>query len=176
MTDKQKAFIDEYLIDYNATRAYKEIYKGVKNDNVAAVNASNLLRNPNVKEYYDEKVKAKNKRAEINQDRVLKELARLGLFDARKLFADDGQPIQITDLDDDTAACIVGIKVQENYDSNGNFVGYTKEYKLADKKGSLELLGRHLGMFRDKLEVSGITQEKNKLSNIIEQMRGDTDE
>ena len=62
MTDKQKAFIDEYLIDYNATRAYKEIYKGVKNDNVAAVNASNLLRNPNVKEYYDEKVKAENKK------------------------------------------------------------------------------------------------------------------
>ena len=154
MTDKQKAFIDEYLIDYNATRAYKEIYKGVKNDNVAAVNASNLLRNPNVKEYYDEKVKAKTKRAEINQDMVLKELARLGFFDARKLFADNGQPIPIKNLDDDTAACIVGIKVQENYDSNGNFIGYTKEYKLADKKGSLELLGRHLGMFKDNVNLT----------------------
>ena len=154
MTDKQKAFIDEYLIDYNATRAYKEIYKGVKSDDVAAVNASKLLRNPKVKEYYDEKVEAKNKRAEINQDRVLKELARLGLFDARKLFTDDGQPIQITDLDDDTAACIVGIKVQENYDSDGNFIGYTKEYKLADKKGSLELIGRHLGMFKDNVNLT----------------------
>ena len=154
MTDKQKAFIDEYLIDFNATRAYKEIYKGVKSDSVAAVNASNLLRNPNIKEYYDEKVKAKNKRAEINQDRVLKELVRLGLFDARKLFAENGQPIQIKDLDDDTAACIVGIKVQENYDSNGNFIGYTKEYKLADKKGSLELLGRHLGMFKDNVNLT----------------------
>ena len=46
------------------------------------------------------------------------------------------------------------------------------ELKLNDKEKALELLGRHLGMFRDRLEVSGLEDEKKKLDDILEQMRG----
>ena len=46
------------------------------------------------------------------------------------------------------------------------------ELKLNDKEKALELLGRHLGMFKDKLEVSGLDEEKNKLDDILQQMRG----
>ena len=48
MTDKQKRFCDEYLIDCNGTRAYKAAYSSVKKDNTAAASAAALLRNPNV--------------------------------------------------------------------------------------------------------------------------------
>lgn len=51
MTEKQKRFCDEYLIDCNATRAYKTVYKNVKSDETAKSAASRLLTNVNVKKY-----------------------------------------------------------------------------------------------------------------------------
>lgn len=56
MTEKQKLFADEYLIDLNGTRAYKKIYKNVKNDNVAAARASKLLKQKDIDEYLLEKL------------------------------------------------------------------------------------------------------------------------
>ena len=46
------------------------------------------------------------------------------------------------------------------------------ELKLNDKEKALELLGRHLGMFKDRIEVSGLDDEKAKLDDILQQMRG----
>ena len=51
MTEKQKRFCDEYLIDCNATRAYKSVYKNIKNDVVAATNGGRLLRNAEIQKY-----------------------------------------------------------------------------------------------------------------------------
>ena len=51
MTEKQKLFCDEYLIDLNGTRAYRTIYKNVKNDNVAGVRANKLLKQEDIAEY-----------------------------------------------------------------------------------------------------------------------------
>ena len=56
MTEKQKRFADEYLIDLNGTRAYKVAYPSVKKDQVAATNAGRLLRNAEVKTYIDEQL------------------------------------------------------------------------------------------------------------------------
>lgn len=53
LTPNQKIFADEYLIDLNATRAYKTAYKNIKKDETAAVNGSRLLRNAKVKKYID---------------------------------------------------------------------------------------------------------------------------
>lgn len=78
MTDKQKIFADEYLIDLNATRAYKAAYPKVKNDNTAAVSGSNLLRNTKVVEYIEERMAERTKRTEVTQDDVVKELATIG--------------------------------------------------------------------------------------------------
>lgn len=56
MTEKQKKFADEYLIDLNATRAYKAAYPNVKKDAAASASASQLLRNPKVRAYIDERL------------------------------------------------------------------------------------------------------------------------
>lgn len=56
MTEKQKRFCDEYLIDMNGTRAYKTVYSNVKNDNVASSCANKLLRNAEIKNYIQEKL------------------------------------------------------------------------------------------------------------------------
>ena len=78
MTEKQKRFADEYIIDLNATRAYKVAYPNVKNDETAKAAASRLLTNVNVKAYIDNLIYERAKRTEVTQDRVVKELAKIG--------------------------------------------------------------------------------------------------
>ena len=104
LTPKQKIFADEYLIDLNATRAYKVAYSKVKKDEAARANGSRLLTNANVADYIEKRMKEREKRTKITQDMVLQELAKLGFFDIRKLFDDSGKPLDIASLDNETAA------------------------------------------------------------------------
>ena len=71
---KQKIFADEYLIDLNATRAYKVAYPNVKNDVTAAAAASRLLRNVKVQEYIAQRMAEKESELIADQDEVLKYL------------------------------------------------------------------------------------------------------
>ena len=74
MTEKQKLFADEYLIDLNATRAYKVAYPNVKNDDTAAAAASRLLRNVKVQEYIAQRMAEKESELIADQDEVLRYL------------------------------------------------------------------------------------------------------
>lgn len=71
---KQKIFVNECLVDINATRAYKIAYPRCKKDETAVQAGSRLLRNVKVKDYIDKRMKDREKRTEITQDFVLKEL------------------------------------------------------------------------------------------------------
>lgn len=169
LTPKQKIFVDEYLIDLNATRAYKVAYPKVKKDEVAKAAGSRLLTNVNVAEYIQERMKEREKRTEITQDRVLQELEKLVLFDIRKLFDSNGKPVDISILDDDTAACIAGLEVVDYFEGAGDDrggAGYVKKYKLTDKLRAIELMGRHLGMFKDKMELSGEVRTNNPYASL----------
>ena len=177
LTPKQKIFADEYLIDLNATRAYKVAYPRTKSDNAAAVGGSDTLRNPKVAAYIQDRMDARARRTEITQDRVLQEYARIAFFDPRKLFDDEGVPLEIIKLDDDTAAAIAGLEVNDLYEGFGEKrrpIGEIKKYKIADKKGALDSLARHLGMFNDRIQVSG-RLETSKLDDVINQLRGEPD-
>ena len=169
LTDKQKLFADEYLIDLNATRAYKAVYKSCKKDETARVNGSKLLTNTNVAEYINQRMKDREKRTEITQDKVLSELAAIAFAkgsdfakvveepiilhgcyvmdpDTGKIRTEDVVRITPTDkLPEDKQKAISGIKQGK----------YGIEISTCDKVRALELLGRHLGMFKDKVEVTG---------------------
>ena len=152
MTDAQKRFCDEYLIDLNATRAYKVAYKRCKKDETANVNGSKLLRNTKVKEYIAQKQTKIQKRTEITQDRVLKELAKIAFGDIRKLYTENGALRNIIDLEDDIAGAISGVETFEEYEGRGadrEYIGDTKKVKMIDKTKALELIGKHLGMFKE---------------------------
>ena len=73
MTEKQKIFCDEYLIDLNGTRAYKIAYPHVKKDDIAAAASSRLLKNVEIARYIEKSILERSKRTEITQDNVLKE-------------------------------------------------------------------------------------------------------
>lgn len=166
MTEKQKIFADEYLIDLNATRAYRKAYPSVKKDETAAQAGSRMLRNVKVAEYIAERMQARQERTEITQDRVLEELAAIAFARATDYVEVRDDQVFIKDtagLSENQIKAIAGIK-------QGKF---GIEVKLNDKEKALELLGRHLGMFKDRVEVSGLEEEKTKLSDLIDQMRGD---
>lgn len=78
LTLKQEIFADEYLIDLNATRAYKVAYPKVKKDETAAAAGARMLRNVKVAEYIQKRMKDREQRTEITQDMVLQELAKIG--------------------------------------------------------------------------------------------------
>lgn len=166
MTEKQKIFANEYLVDLNATRAYRVAYPSVKKDETARTNGSRLLTNANVAAYIAERMKERQERTEITQDRVIEELAAIALARMDNYAEIKNNRVLIKDSAEFTemqARAIGGIK-------QGKF---GIEVKLNDKLKALELLGRHLGMFKDKLEVSGLEEEKKKLGDILEQLRGD---
>lgn len=152
MTDKQKMFCDEYLIDMNATRAYKVAYPNCKKDETAKSAGSRLLTNVNVKSYITKKLKEREQRTEITQDMVIKELAKIAFLDIRKLYTENGQLKNIADIDTDTAGAISQLETLEKYEGYGNDrekIGDTQKVKLLDKTKALELLGKHLGMFKE---------------------------
>lgn len=157
MTDKQRIFCDEYLKDFNATRAYKVAYPSCKKDEAAKSAGSRLLTNVNVISYIQEgKEKLKNK-MEITQERVIQEMARIAFGDIRKLYNESGGLKNIQDLDDDTAAIITSIESTEEFDGYGQDreqIGYTKKVKMADKTKALDMLGKYFGMFKEKVEVN----------------------
>lgn len=155
-------FIAEYKIDRNGRRAAIAAGYSPKG---AAVAASRLLTKPNVAaEIANHRAEALAKVQQdtgITLERVLKEIARIGFFDPRKMFGADGKPLSITELDDDTAAVIAGLDVMEEYEGSGPdrvFVGYVKKWKLADKNSALEKLAKHLGAYeQDNKQNAAVT-------------------
>jgi len=149
LTPKQKRFVDEYLIDLNATQA--AIRAGYSKKNADKIGWE-LLGKTRIKAAIDKAIKAREERTKVTQDKVVKELAKLA-FSNMKEFAEWGPDgirfIESEELDDEAAACVAEI-AQVNTKNGTN-----TKFKLHDKKGALELLGRHLGMFVDKHELTG---------------------
>jgi phage terminase small subunit len=91
---------------------------------------------------------------EIDQDWVVRRLARIADLDLRKLFVEDRTLRPIHELPEDVAGAIASVHVVERKDD-------AEEYgvRLPDRIRALDLLGRHLGMFRDRVEVTGRDHE-----------------
>ena len=152
MTKSQKRFCDEYLIDFNATRAYKAAYKSCRKDETANVNGSKLLRNTKVQEYIAEKQQEMQERNKITQDTIIQELAKIALFNIKDIYNEDGTLKKVTELDDDTAKAISGVKILQKAGAMKIILSKTN-----DKTKALELLGKHLGMFKENVNL---TQDK----------------
>lgn len=149
LSNKQKLFCDEYLIDLNVTQAAIRAGYSAKYANNRGYE---LLNKQAIKECIDERMKAREKRIEITQDMVLNELAKIAFANTTDYVEveDKGQYKMVNtkptkDLTPDQVVAIASIK----QGANGI------EIKLHDKVRALEDIGRHLGMFKDKVEVSG---------------------
>lgn len=168
LTPKQRAFVREYLIDLNGTQA--AIRAGYSEKTARSVAAENLTK-PNIAAAIDAAMKLRAERTDITANMVLKELAKIGFSDIRKaikwrahLVEEEDNPeggdiaviktivtnqvelIGSDDIDDETAAAISEISQNQ---------GGGIKLKLHDKRAALVDLGKHLGMFKEKVEVTG---------------------
>ena len=131
MTDNQRKFCDEYLIDCNATRAYKAAYPRIKNDNVATSGASRLLRNVKVKAYIDEQLKKISSEKVATAEEVIQYLTSVMRGES------DSEVVVVTGDGDGYSSAE---KVKKNPDEK-------------ERLKAAELLGKRYGLFTDKLSA-----------------------
>lgn len=147
LSEQRQRFVDEYLIDLNGTQAAIRAGYSVK---TAQEQSSRLLSNVMVQEAISKAMAERSKRTGINQDRVVLELAKMALVKMTDIVNSQGE-IKASATDDDLA-CIESIKYKESESDTGSSV--EREVKIASKIKALELLGKHLGMWNDKLDVN----------------------
>lgn len=148
LTPRQERFVDEYLVDLNATQA--AIRSGYSKSG-AEVRGCELLRNSKVAKAIETAMEARSQRVKIDQDRVLAEVARIAFFDIRRLYKEDGSLKRPDELDDEAAAVLSSVEINQlGPDDNGLI--QTKKVRIFDKLSALTLAMRHLGMLRDKVD------------------------
>jgi len=154
LTPKQQRFIEEYLVDLNATQA--------------AIRAGYSAKTAHVKGHelrtkfslmISEAKEARSERTEITQDRVLQEEACLAFSDPRKIYDQDGNLLAPHELPEEVARAVSSFEVIELKDGKKKY-----KYRCWDKGKSLERIARHLGMYNDKLKL-GVSLE-NVLSGL----------
>lgn len=153
LTAQQLMFCREYIAttDLDGTKA--ALRAGYKKTS-AMFQASRLLRKDSIKSEIKRLMEKRIERVDITADMVAQRLYRLAFYDVRNLFDQNGNLIPIKSLDDATAPAVIGVKVTPGRRKRGGQVSRQVEsIKLANPKDSLELLGRHLGMFKDVLKV-----------------------
>lgn len=147
LTPKQKLFCKYYLISLNATDA--AIKAGYSKKTADVIGAENLAK-PNIKTYLAEQMKKREEKLEITADKVIAEIAKLAFANTTDILEITDHGVVIKDLKDIDTTCISS--AEEVFDKDGMRVGV--KVKLHDKTKNLELLGRHLGLFKDKVEHS----------------------
>ena len=128
MTEKQKLFCDEYLIDLNGTRAYRTVYKTIKNDNVAGVRAKKLLKQKDIAEYINKRLEEIHNENTANIQEVMEYLTSVmrGTSKANVLaLAGDGYQEVIAKPPDEK-----------------------------ERLKAAELLGKRFGMFKDNVDIT----------------------
>lgn len=146
LTDKQKKFVEEYLIDLNATQS---AIRAGYSPKTANEQGARLLANVSIQEAISKAMAERSRRTGINQDRIVQELARIAFVKITDVVDPDGEIN--TNASDDDLACIESYKVEDSDSVNGS--SSKREVKLASKIKALELLGKHVGMWNDKIQV-----------------------
>lgn len=142
LTNKEKRFVQEYLIDLNATKA--SIRAGYSKKSAKQIGSENLSK-PVIQKAIQEAIEQRSLRTYLSQDRVLLELSRIAFSDMKRfsVWGPSGIELRHSDeLSDSDAACVA--ELSESVTEHGG----SRRFKLHDKLKALELLGKHLGMFK----------------------------
>jgi len=149
LTKKQKLFVEEYLIDLNATQA--AIRAGYSPTSARQIADENMSK-PDIKNAIEKALAERSKRTGVNADRIVQELAKIAFINPTDVINMDEATVRGDANRDDTAA-ISSVKVKTIPTDNGDIT--EREVKTYDKIKALELLGKHIGMFSDRLKVEG---------------------
>lgn len=147
LNPRQQRFVEEYLVDLNATKAAE---RAGYSEKTANPQAARLLAKASIQAAVAVGMEKRSRRVEITQDRVLFELACIGfanMQDFMEVTAEGEEALKkVSALDRQHAAAIAEFTVDKDGKS---------KLKLADKRASLVDIGRHLGMFPSNVQVTG---------------------
>jgi len=124
-------------------------------------NASRLTANDSVRSRVDEIQGKAAAKVGVSIERVLDELARIGfanMADYMKAGSDGDPYLDFSELTRDQAAALVEVTVEDFKDGRGEDARDVRrvKFKLGDKISALEKIGKHLGMFKDRVEHTGV--------------------
>lgn len=154
LTPRQKIFVREYLRDMNATQAYLRAGYRVHSDIAAGVNGARLLKNAYISETINKHLQGRLEKLKISNDTVLQEIAKMAfcnMFDYITIRDDGSATIDFKNLTREQAAAIQELSYEEALEAgdNGSKPVKKMKFKLTDKKGSLEMLGKYLKLFNE---------------------------
>jgi len=174
LSPKHEAFVQAYVSrGMNGTKAYRAVYPSIKSDDVAGAAAARLLGNVRVQARIAEIMRAGAERAEVTVEQVVRELKLIGFSDIRKVVSwrnelvtrtekgEDGEPVMVmmprmTIVDADKISDEAAAAVAEVWQT----VNGALRVKLHDKHAALVSIGKHLGMFVDRVQI----QERKQIS------------
>ena len=149
--DRRQRFIVEYLVDQNATQAAR---RAGYSKRTAYAQGSRLLRNAGIADTIRQRQAALAERAELTADRVLEELRRLALADARSFFDDHGNLKPISELTAEQGAAIASFEVLiKNAEAGDGKQDVVHKIRLWDKVRALELLAKYFRLLVDRVQV-----------------------
>lgn len=154
LTEKQIMFCKEYIIDFNATRAAKSA--GYSEKTASEMGYENLTK-PQIQEYIKKLTAKREEKLELSAEMVVKELMKIAFADVKELYDENGRLLEPYELSDSAAATISSFKSRREGDKKDGLY-QVEEYKRFSKEKSLELLGKHLGLFEldNKQKISDI--------------------
>ena len=149
LTPKQAKFIDEYLIDLNATAAAK---RAGYSEGTAEIIGFENLRKPKIAEKIQARRDELKESAEIDQEWVLKRYKRLAEVDPADFLKEDGTLKPISEIPKDVRYAIQGLDILEMTSVKGAEI-HTKKVKLSDKRATLDSIAKLLGLVVDRVKV-----------------------
>lgn len=150
LNEKQKRFADEYLIDLNASAAY---IRAGYSPNHSNANASKLLQNKAIRAYIDERMAEISRRTGVNQERIMRELARIGFANpALAINFETGEVRE--DANEDDLAAIASVKVKRMEVGEDAWT-VEREVRFHDKPRSLEMMGKRFQMWTENINMNG---------------------
>lgn len=157
MTPKQQRFIEEYLVDLNATEAAK---RAGYSEKTAYSQGQRLLKNAEVAAQISEAQQERGEKTGVTAERVLEELGSIGFSDIRHCFTRSGHLKRPEEWPDEVAAAISSVEVVTRpgaeLDEDGRReIEYVHKLRLWDKNSALEKIAKHLGMFVERHEHTG---------------------
>ena len=170
LNEMQKRFVDEYIIDLNATQA---AIRAGYSEKTAYSQGQRLLKNVEIQTLIQQRKEDRSERTEITQDMVLKELALIAFSRATDYAAvvektaytqnKDGERVPMLDANGKpiTFKTVDAVLTEELTEDQKRALASVKEGKNGievkphDKVRALELLGKHMGMWTDNLQVNG---------------------
>lgn len=159
ITPEERLFVAEYLVDFNGTKAVQRVKPKMERASASSL-AQHYLAQECVQRELTRKINKNLERIDVSVESIIRELHRIAMTDTGDLYDDNGKLLDIKKMPEHVRRAISSIKTKEVWETldkakGPEVVGYTQEVKLWSKEKGLEMLGKHLQMWVEKIQLVG---------------------